>query len=583
MNTDINIEDGSIILSYSFMYDEDTVKKNHDKENDLPKIENLLSYTDRLFANNKIKKYMKQSVSLYCKETIYKLKIDDISILFFENKIAILYIKISSLDDCLDIEKLYNINKALTSFYTKKNDSYLYIGKGDPLLIKLPIEKFTTKVEEVKNRVKNNDQWNSDIMIEALKNEVPKNKIIFEDEYIKLKNIENKKEKETIIEVEIKKYNDFIKAFCEENYLLYTPHVGKFKKPYEKDEKAKRAKRAYPFSDEYKEFKGRVGFSLNEKSQIKEQNEELNKELNKEQNEEFNLDKIKYNPHYLYFEILQKLTEHKRKKDHIFEFIHYDTFITSLIMEYVKPNKDFQYYDTFNPRGTSYINSYITLTCDAEIINKEYENNFISFEPLISSKTVKGKNITNPEFFNIYQSQADIFTIGNSHNIVHIIDKDTSNMKANKEEHFYVYLLTCMQRSYILNIINSSIVNLNYLDKNNINPLKMKSAYKKLSDAINDYNNYLTNVNFTVISNNSSVDSSYNFFRECNEIDKLTNQWSNVSKRFNDWKSILSHVLSRYPVLSVLAVVIFGLAIKLANSGLNILSEYLSNFLKLFL
>ncbi len=84
----------------------------------------------------------------------------------------------------------------------------------------------------------------------------------------------------------------------------------------------------------------------------------------------------------------------------------------------------------------------------------------------------------------------------------------------------------------------------------------MKSAYKKISDDINDYNNYLTNVNFTVISNNSSVDSSYNFFREYNEIDKLTTQWSNVSKRFNGWKSILSHVLSRYPVLSVLAMVI---------------------------
>ncbi len=541
MNTDINIENGSIILSYSFIYDEPIVEAINEDENKLPKIENLLSYTDRLFANNKIIKYDTQSVFLYDKENIYKLKIDEMNILFFKNKIAILYIKLSS-KDFLDIKKLYSINKALTSFYTKKNNSYLYIGKDDPLLIKLPIEKFKTDIKNLKNI----DESYSDIIIKALKNEVPKNTIIFEDEYIKLNNIQ----KEMMIHIKIKKDNKFTKAFCKENYSFYDPH--------------KTAERAYPFNkDEHKVFKGRVGFSYLEQRKII------------KQNNEFDTDQT-YNRHYLYFENQKKLAETKRKKENMFDFIHYDTFISSLITEYVKQNEGFQYYDTFNPKSTSYVNSYITLTCKSEVINEEYQNNFVSFEPLLSSKTAKGKKITNPNFFNIYQSQADIFTIGNSHNIVHIIDKNAdNNMKKNKEtDHFFVYLLTSMQRSFILNIINSSIIDINNLEENDVALAKVMKSYNKLSNALNDYNNYLTNVNFKVISNNSSVDSSYNFFRKCNEIDKLTFQWDIVSMKFNGWKSVLSHVLSRNPKTFVLAIVILSLAIKLANTGVNVLWKY---------
>jgi len=541
MSTNINIEDGgSMILSYNFIYNESIFKEMKINENRLPKIENLLSYTDRLFTNNKIIKYDKQLIFLYVKGSLYKLKIDDMNILFFENKIAILYIKLSS-KDFSDIQKLYKINKALTNFYTKKNDSYVYIGKNDPLLIKLPIEKFKTQI-------KNIDREYSDTIIKALENKIPENKIVFDDEYIQIKSIQN--EKEIIVHACIKKYNKFTETFSLENYSLYNPH--------NKD------KRDYPFSDEHKEFKGRVGFSKDEQEKII------------KQNKEFDLDNT-YNRHYMYFEQQKKLVNNKKEKEHIFNFIHYDTFITSLILEYIDTNESFQYYDTFNPRATSYINNYISLTCNSNVINKEYEKNFISFEPLISSKTIKGGKITNPDFFNIYQSQADIFTIGNSHNIVHIIDKNASNgVQNNKEkDHFFVYLLTCMQRSFILNIINSSIVNINNLEHGKLNLKEIRKTYSKLSKALNNYNNYLTNVNFHVISNSSSVDSSYSFFRKCNEIDKLTSQWNIVSKKFHDWKSILSHVLSKHPVISFLTIITFGLIIKLINNGLNALWAYL--------
>ena len=53
MDTSIKIIDGSIILSYSFIYDENSIG-TRDK---LPKIENLLSYADRIFEKNKIYKY----------------------------------------------------------------------------------------------------------------------------------------------------------------------------------------------------------------------------------------------------------------------------------------------------------------------------------------------------------------------------------------------------------------------------------------------------------------------------------------------------------------------------------------------
>ena len=155
------------------------------------------------------------------------------------------------------------------------------------------------------------------------------------------------------------------------------------------------------------------------------------------------------------FENQQKIAQEKV----IFNFIHCDTFISSMVMPYLKKNNGTLYYDNFNPIATNYVNSYITLTCDSETLNDEYENNFVSFEPLVSSKTSKGSKITQADFFDIYQSQADMFTLGNSRNIVHILDTKAKGIKGNKEhDHFYVYLLTSVQKTFMLNIINSSIV-----------------------------------------------------------------------------------------------------------------------------
>ena len=53
MQNAVKIEYGSIMLSYTFIYNRERVKECKDT---LPKVENLLSYVDSLFKNNKIHK-----------------------------------------------------------------------------------------------------------------------------------------------------------------------------------------------------------------------------------------------------------------------------------------------------------------------------------------------------------------------------------------------------------------------------------------------------------------------------------------------------------------------------------------------
>jgi len=472
-------ENNSIILSYHFLYDNTIVMKGiKDKTiiNNNLEYENLLNYVDRLYSKNKIFEFKNISGNkLFILNNKYKLlhelKIIKIYIQFFSNNIAFLNIELNSNEK--DISRLYDINKRLTSFYTKKVETYITIGDDN-------LHKIDKKC--VKNNLK-----------------------------------------------------DYVN--------LYNPDINK--KPND-----------YPFSNnnDLKHFKGRVGPSSEEKYCITIDNDNI---LN--DNYHFNI-----NRHYLYFENHIKLIKKEKKEHKKIYYINYNTFITSLIIKYVKPNDGVLFYDNFNPIATNYINSYITLSCDSDIFKDEYNNNFISFEPLLSSKTNKGKYLFNIDYFNIYQSQTDIFTIGNSHNIVNILDKNIDiNIKNNKKSmHFYTYQLSQLQRVSILRIINASILNIENIVGNIsiIDRIKKSwKSFKMTNKTISDYSNFLTNINFSIISNSSSIDNSYQFFRKCNEVNLLTSQWNNISFKLKDSKSILLYVLGKYAIFAIISLILLSI------------------------
>jgi hypothetical protein len=541
----IKIVDGSIILSYSFIYDEESVPTG----GDLPKVENLLSYADRVFEKNRIYKYENLKDNYFedivlrvegRKFETFKLRVEDVNILFFQDNIAILYIKITP--STKDLKSLYKINRALTQFYTKQksNDAFIYFGKEKFEDIKISLQQFQEHLGEFlqNEKIKNANRQLCEDMLKATKNVVSTYQEVFKHKSLQLATYLSK-EREEMIKIELLEINEFTQMLLDTYYPTYTPYISQDKKEY-------------PLSGEkIDDFSGRVGI-------VEEEREALEKQESQR--------------HYLYFENQLKLVN-KSAKEGKYEFVHYDTFITSFILKYVAVNSRLKYYDNFNPLSTSYINSYITLVCEG--IEDEYENNFISFEPLVNSKASKGKKITNSDFFNTYQSQADMFTIGNSHSIVHILDKNVENLKNNKETtHFYTYLLTTTQRNFILNIISTSIVNINNIGDQKVSLKDTIHNFQQLTKTLDKYNTFLTNYNFKIISNSSSVDNSYNFFRKCNEVDKLTSQWSAISFKMKDWKSILSHILHKKPLY------LFGIMM-IALALLNVFNHIINDLFNL--
>ena len=506
------IQEGtSLILSYNFLYEEESLKEGFaDKtiiDNNLI-YENLLNYIDRLYEKNKIFYFEEvKGKNLYLYENgkvlFNQLKIEDIYILFFENNMAFLNIKLEY--NGKDLEELYKINKHLTTFYTKA-DSNFFIAIGDE-----NFDQLTMPIEDFKKYLSTKDEK---YLIEFTKEKEE----LFNSEKFTLENkAYNYKiiKKANIVSINLDEKIDLYKDFLE----FYSPEKNK----------------DYPFDKKVlADFKNRVGPTQNEKTCIMIENEK----------DDFS----NVNQHYLYFENQEKITE-QRRKNYKLRYIDYNTFITSLILKYIKPNDGVLFYDNFNFISTNYINSYITLSCESEMINNSVENNFLSFEPLISSKVKRGTKITSPDFFKTYQSQADMFTIGNSHNIVHILDDsiDKSIMNRKVNDHFYTYQLSQLQRNSILRIITTSILNINDIASGNSFFSRLYNSWKTfnmISNSVKNFTKYLTNINFSVISNSSSMDNSYQFFRECNEVNLLTSQWGSVSFKLKDSKTVINFILT---------------------------------------
>jgi len=525
------IQEGtSIILSYNFLYDEESVNKGFEKgeiiKNDLH-YENLLNYVDRLYEKNKIFYYKDvrgKKLYIYNKKDkkFYWVAIEDIYILFFDNNMAFLNLKLEY--EGSSLEELYSINKHLTTFYTKADDQ-IYVAVGDDNFnqLNMDIERFEKECNDL-IQDKNN--------LENLLKEVQKNKQeLFESNGKSKKN--EKLNFKIIKNANLVILNDDIGRGIDEIYIKFEPDISK---------------NPIPFSDEelLQEYKDRVGPTIKEKKEIEQQNRE----------EDFS----EINQNYLYFENQQALTKKIKKEQNRLRYINYNTFISSLIMKYVKPNNGVFFYDNFNFIATNYINSYITLSCHSSLIDEAVENNFLYFEALISSKIKRGKKIVQADYFKIFQSQADIFTIGNSHNIVHILDDSLNKAIKNrkKSDHFYTYQLSQLQRNSILKIITASILNINKIAENELFRDKIINIYKTyfmINNSIDNFKKFLTNINFSTISNSASMDSSYKFFRECNDVEKLVSQWGTISFKLKDSRTTIEFIINESKVLFVLMTI----------------------------
>ena len=550
--------EANIKLSFPFMYSKEVVenlgesnfKKISSSEDYHP--ENLLSYVDRLYSKNLVCNYKVEEYFIHlfnqAKNEMFLLDLKEVTITFFADEIAFLNLHLKV--KYTSVEELYKINKYITNIYTKtasSNPVFVHLSKKNALKINMEKEKFQSGYLECFNK--------EDCMeIDALMHSEDKFKQIVVSE-IKFK----KYTKDGLEFIEISGLNDsklsqsILERHCKEQMNFYTP--------YKKD------KRDYPFSpsksDEETMFKGRVGFNHEEYQKIKGMNENFDPE---------HMDGV--NRHYLYFENQLKIFENAKEKE---EFIHYDTFLTSLILEFVKPNKGYMFYDNFNPLATSYLNNYITIEVDTQTLQEEIKSNYITYEPLVSIKTKKGSKIESVDFFEAFQSQADIITIGNTHSIVHLIGNGSSSLVNNKlTTHYFVYQLTLFQKVKILNIINQTILNNN--GKNFV--FRIWRSYKNMmaiNEQVDEFKKFLTNYNFSVISNSASVDASYKFFRKCNDVDKLAGQWNTISLKFGDFKEIFAHSFGIVAVIILLLPLLFAYG----QSAVE-LFEWISDFFQWF-
>jgi len=549
------IDEGSIILSYTFKYEENIIQDIKNKEgknkvfSKMPKIGNLLSYADRILDESIEYNYPQlenKEIVLRIDNDFFPLHISYAKIAFFQNNMAILYFKIDLKK--LTLLTLYKINRALTQFYMKEKneDVSLYFGSKKIQGIKIQLSDFQQDLEKNCQKLKEYETIKNSIDIE-----VERFTTVYKNNYFKINKYMDSINNRPMIRIDIIKNNAFTKQLLTKYYPIYSP--------YQED-----SKKAYPLSDiKIDGFSGRVGIIEGEKQLLEEVQQCQNKEKR----------------HYCYFENQLRLVEKKANEENKIEFIHYDTFITSLILKFVAVNDRVKLYDNFNPTATSNLHSYITLVSNDINLKKVYEENFVNFEPLLNMKKHHGQTIIKPDFFKIYQSQADILTIGNAHSIVHILDKESKHIKNNKETiHYYIYIYTVLQRNFMLNIINSSIVNINKIGESNASIFDIKHNYKHLSDTIDKYNTFLTNYNFEVLSNSPSVNGSYEFFRKCNEVSKLASQWSTISYKLGNWKNILSIILQKHPGYFLFILGLAGIGIKIFNRILDIVLDIVFNF-----
>ena len=342
------------------------------------------------------------------------------------------------------------------------------------------------------------------------------------------------------------KYEKIFQKFSKENYKIKN-NIAHFTLEGLKKETAKK-KRIFKSYSPYKD--------------------ETIKKLNKDSNKEISLTLLEKNAnileqkktfrnlHFGNFEDIHGILKRP------FRAIHFDTFITSLFVDFVKLNKKTEYYDNFNPLGTNYMNVYTAFK--EENLDEVYENNFSKYEPFLHNKKNAG-SIKKIDFFDVYQTQADWFIITNEYNLINIVTPKTfHNVNGIIEnQRFLVYLLVTFQNIYLtMSEIKAILTNTGNIIK----------TLQFTSSSVNQYIEFLNNYNFADISDEPSLNSYYHFLKKSKGIESKLSNLKLISTYNSSFKDILHNIIRNPFILVTVLFIIVPMLFKLVN----LLDSYLA-------
>lgn len=259
-----------------------------------------------------------------------------------------------------------------------------------------------------------------------------------------------------------------------------------------------------------------------------------------------------------------------------YDAIHFDTFFVSLFIRFVKLNKKFEYYDNFNPLGVNYLNLYATfIEPDRDNIKSLFDNNFDKYEPIFHYKNKIGI-IKKVDFFDIKQIQSNTFILLNENNIINIlyaknIDNDFHFIS---NQWFLTYLFVSFQNVYLSLVLDKMILT------NTDNIIK---EIKFVKSATKEYINFVSNYNFTDISDDPELNSYYKFIKKNKTIeDKLDN-----IKLFTGYNKTLQEILlnsmsKENMLIIIVLILLLPIAFKIYNFIFNKISDFFINKLDYF-
>jgi hypothetical protein len=241
--------------------------------------------------------------------------------------------------------------------------------------------------------------------------------------------------------------------------------------------------------------------------------------------------------------------------------IHFDTFITSLYIDFVKLNKKVEYYDNFNPLGVNFLYVYTTFIDNS--LEKSHKENFAKYEPFLNNKKNKGE-IIQSDFFNIYQSDTDWFIISNTQNLINILTKKTFDKSENSiyKQRFLIYLLILFQKLYLHILENKFIFT-------NSDSLIKKILF--ISDSRNDYIEFLNNYNFSEVSDEPSISNYYKNLKKNNQIDEKISNLRFILFFNKDIKESIRYVIDNKFIFAIIMFFVIFI--------LPIIYKFISSFL----
>ncbi len=249
-----------------------------------------------------------------------------------------------------------------------------------------------------------------------------------------------------------------------------------------------------------------------------------------------------------------------------FRAVHYDTFFTSFYVDFVKINTKIEYYDNFNPLDTNYLHVYTTFIEDN--LKENLEENFAKYEPFLHNKKSKGEILV-ADFFDIYQTQADWFIIGNEQNLINILKKETyDKIQTNiKNQRFLLYLFMSFQSVFLTMAENKLIFS------------NTGNFFKKVNfiiDSMDEYVEFLSNYNFVDISDEPSINSYYKFLQKNKNIHNKLDALKALSGFHRSFKNITQNLISKKSL--IVWIILTPIIFKAINEIYKFIWDLLNGF-----